>query len=107
PETAAIEPIGCGVLDPRMRGDDDDMWLAISPSFATTWSGRAPHAMKAIQFRGMKLPEPSSAAGVISVAGSMIAAIERENPGAAAFPGCFSLVQSDGCESHTARCGSE
>src|SRR6476646_7411720 len=36
-----------------------------------------------------KLPESPSAAGVNRVAGSMIAAIERENPGAGAFRGVF------------------
>jgi hypothetical protein len=43
----------------------------------------------------------------MSAAGIMFAAIERENPGAGAFRGVFSLVKSDGFESNTAWCGGE
>src|SRR2546429_3685603 len=32
PETFVIEPISRGVLDPRMRGDDDLGWATLSPS---------------------------------------------------------------------------
>jgi hypothetical protein len=52
-------------------------------------------------------PEHRPLEGVIFAAGIMFAAIERKNPGAGAFRGVFSLVQSDGCENNTAWCGGE
>src|SRR5262249_25840836 len=36
PETAVIEPRSRGVPDPRFRGDDDAMWVAIPASLRRT-----------------------------------------------------------------------
>jgi hypothetical protein len=46
-----------------------------------------------MQFSNAKTQEPRPSEGVIFVSGIMFAAIKRENPGAGAFRGVFSLVQ--------------
>lgn len=75
----------CGLLR-FARNDTDGPPHRLTPC---AWSPQARNAETAMRFRLPNTPEHQPSEGVISVAGIMFAAFERDNPGAWGVPGCF------------------